>query len=105
MRTSISTASVEQLAVPVAYLEAGNTLVDITTYPVFITLTPQDANPTTWAAASWVTINNQLCAVTTIGPGTSIGTLTPDVYDCWVKVVASSETPILRSSGKVNIFG
>lgn len=102
--TSISTLSVETLVAPVNHLTVVSS-VDITTYPVAMALTLPDTNPTVWTAATWDTVSGQPYAAVVIGPGTALGTLAPGVYDCWVKVTASGETPIMRCSGKVNVYG
>lgn len=104
MRTEISAASTEAIAVPVSHLVVGSPL-DITTLPVSISMTLPDTNPTTWESATWQTINNQTCAVANIGPGTTVGALAPGVYDCWVKVVNTPEIPVMKCDGKVNIYG
>lgn len=104
MRTEISAASTEAIAIPVSHLVVGPPL-DITTLAVSVALTPPDTNPVTWAPATWQTINSQTCAVVNVGPGTTVGVLAPAVYDCWVKVINTPEVPIMRCDGKINVYG
>jgi hypothetical protein len=69
---------------------------DLTTDPVEVALVAADSTPTAlqWISASW-----QGNDIRWLYPGTS----TPGVYNYWVRITATPETPV-RSTGIVILF-
>ncbi|MCC6629955.1 MAG: hypothetical protein IT340_21470 [Chloroflexi bacterium] len=103
----ISALSLEYVRVKVAATEDG-AAVDLSASTVVMAFVAEGAAPVSgdWKSGSWetdpTTTPDTYYARCLVGPGGAV-TLTAGVYDVWVEVTDSPETPVLRA-GNVEVF-
>ena len=95
MTLRISSLTKEYVKTKVTAKEAG-VEVDPTGDVVEFAFTARDADPTTWTAGAWETIDDDdYWARVVIGPGGDI-TLPKGEYDAWVRITEVLEIPARR---------
>ena len=106
----ISTLSLEYIRVPVKARRAG-VAYDPTSDTVYLAITPkpevnasdQYNEPTVWATGSWDTEGTRYLAKATVGPGGDLVPPEAGIYQIWVKVSSSPETPVMYV-GDLEVF-
>lgn len=99
--TTISALSTEYLRYQVTATVAG-TARNPTSDSVQFAFTNGGANPVTYYAGSWETVNGSYFALCLIGPAAGVITLTPGTWTVWMKITDSPEVPV-RNVGTITV--
>lgn len=94
---TIPSSSVEYIKATIA----GNYL---TSMAVTMAIVTADSEPVSgdWKTAAWDGTDGDADAKILIGTGSPVGALVEGLYDVWVKITATPETPVIRS-GRIKI--
>jgi hypothetical protein len=79
--------------------------VDPTSDPVALAVIAASSAPVEadWINGTWETDSDTVYARLEVGPGTTRGALTANVYDVWVKITDNPEVPVLRA-GSIDVY-
>lgn len=88
----LSSTSCEYIRVKVSATESG-VVINPTTLAVSFAFPAPGTDPSTWYNGSWETTSTDYLARCLVGPG-GTATLTDGIYDVYVKVASSPETPV-----------
>lgn len=100
MRTKIRATSKEYVGAPIS----ERTGINLTADAVELCLTVGDAEPTVWTPGVWKTIAGRTWAAVLIGPGSTIGQLSPGRYKVNFRVTDNPEVPVLTAPNTITIY-
>lgn len=85
--------------------EPGTEPVTASSILVDMAFMSRDSQPTApdWNPADLTDDNGAVVAGVLIGPGSTVGALTPGAYGVWIRITEASETPV-RKVGSLTIF-
>lgn len=107
----LSTLSREQVRFPV-FADSNGAPVDLSAYTVAVALKggdSLDAAPSApdWKAATWeVTVTGNYVAALEVGPSSTVGTLAPGRWRCWVRITAPNPGTdvVVRQAGQLVVY-
>lgn len=102
MTCTLTTTELSATATEYVLNEVTTNEPDPTIYPVEYAFPTTGVAPSTWVTGSWEpgTPYTSRCLV---GPAGGAVTLSAGVYDVWVRITASPETPI-RNTGELAVY-
>lgn len=104
---AVARDSVQLVGIQVSATTVAGSTVDPAIYEVAVAVLPyttDDPSDGDFKTATWQSGTLGKYAAVMVGPGTTIGALTPGRYRVWAKLTATPEVPVIRSPDHVIVY-